>query len=476
MTPRILSFLIAVGLAQAALAQNATLITTFTNPTPAASDFFGVSLVALGDNRVVIGANQDDTTASNSGSAYLFNTNGTLITTIANPTPAANDNFSLSVATDGVSLVLIGAPGDDIGAVDSGAAYLFDSVGNFIRTFDNPTPAVGDLFGFSVAMLGRDKVVIGARRDDLEGLKPGAGAVYLFNTNGTYLLTITKPTILSPTGGPKAGDNFGYSLSTYKGVESWMDRIVVGAAFDDAPVIDSGGAYLFDGAGNWVQNFFNPSPTSNDYFGWSVAAIGADSFLVGAYGDDTTGSGVGRVYRLNRNAGLVASFDKPVPAGEEAFGYSVAALGSDLVVIGARGDNINIVSKAGRVYLFNTTGSLVATIDNPTPATFDYFGSSVGSIGNDKVLVGAYADDADATDAGAAYMFALLPPTPPTLAIAPATPGNATISWTPITPGFVLQETEALSPVNWTNSLSGAANPSVAPTTPPGKYFRLKKP
>jgi hypothetical protein len=29
----------------------------------------------------------------------------------------------------------------------------------------------------------------------------------------------------------------------------------------------------------------------------------------------------------------------------------------------------------------------------------------------------------------------------PTLTIAPATPGNATISWSPNTPGFVLQET-----------------------------------
>src|SRR5512144_2054794 len=34
----------------------------------------------------------------------------------------------------------------------------------------------------------------------------------------------------------------------------------------------------------------------------------------------------------------------------------------------------------------------------------------------------------------------------PTLTIVPATPGNATISWTPNTPGYVLQETLVLSP------------------------------
>jgi len=64
----------------------------------------------------------------------------------------------------------------------------------------------------------------------------------------------------------------------------------------------------------------------------------------------------------------------------------------------------------------------------------------------------------------------------PTLTIAPATPGNATISWTPNTPGFVLQETWSLSPANWTNSASGAANPSIVPAVVPVKFYRLFKP
>ncbi len=64
----------------------------------------------------------------------------------------------------------------------------------------------------------------------------------------------------------------------------------------------------------------------------------------------------------------------------------------------------------------------------------------------------------------------------PTLTIVPATPGNATISWTPNTPGFVLQETLSLSPTNWTNSLSGATNPILIPATLPSKFYRLSKP
>jgi hypothetical protein len=64
----------------------------------------------------------------------------------------------------------------------------------------------------------------------------------------------------------------------------------------------------------------------------------------------------------------------------------------------------------------------------------------------------------------------------PTLSIAPAGPGQATISWSPNTPGFVLQETWVLSPANWTNSPSGATNPIVVPATLPTKFYRLFKP
>ncbi|MSU59186.1 MAG: hypothetical protein EXS35_13640 [Pedosphaera sp.] len=64
----------------------------------------------------------------------------------------------------------------------------------------------------------------------------------------------------------------------------------------------------------------------------------------------------------------------------------------------------------------------------------------------------------------------------PTLTIAPATPGNATISWTPSTPGFVLQETWSLSPANWTNSPSGTTNPITVPATVPTKFYRLRYP
>ena len=64
----------------------------------------------------------------------------------------------------------------------------------------------------------------------------------------------------------------------------------------------------------------------------------------------------------------------------------------------------------------------------------------------------------------------------PTLHIAPGAAGQATISWTPSSTNWLLQESWSLSPANWTNSPSGVTNPIVVPTTLPVKFYRLFKP
>lgn len=64
----------------------------------------------------------------------------------------------------------------------------------------------------------------------------------------------------------------------------------------------------------------------------------------------------------------------------------------------------------------------------------------------------------------------------PTLSIVPVGGGQVQIAWTPASAGFVLQETWSLTPANWTNSVSGAANPTVIPALQPMKFYRLFKP
>jgi hypothetical protein len=64
----------------------------------------------------------------------------------------------------------------------------------------------------------------------------------------------------------------------------------------------------------------------------------------------------------------------------------------------------------------------------------------------------------------------------PALLIVPDVPGKARVSWSPATPGFVLQESLSLSPASWTNAPSGATNPVVVPAVLPTKFYRLSKP
>ena len=75
-----------------------------------------------------------------------------------------------------------------------------------------------------------------------------------------------------------------------------------------------------------------------------------------------------------------------------------------------------------------------------------------------------------------ALPVAVQTPGAPTLTIVPGAPGQAAISWSPATPGFVLQESTSLENPNWINSPSGATNPVNVPATGNHKFFRLRKP
>jgi hypothetical protein len=63
----------------------------------------------------------------------------------------------------------------------------------------------------------------------------------------------------------------------------------------------------------------------------------------------------------------------------------------------------------------------------------------------------------------------------PSLKIVSVSASEATISWTPATLGFVLQEASSL-PATWTNAPSGATNPVTLPVRELTKFYRLYKP
>ena len=89
----------------------------------AAEDLFGDS-VAVGSGRIVVGASSDDAPSANTGSAYIFDLNGTQLAKITASDGATDDRFGFSVAV-GSGRIVVGASLDDAPDTNSGSAYIF---------------------------------------------------------------------------------------------------------------------------------------------------------------------------------------------------------------------------------------------------------------------------------------------------------------------------------------------------------------
>jgi len=173
--------------------QYGTLITTITNPTPGHSDNFGSSVGVFGTN-LLISASEDNAVATNSGIAYMFSPSGILITTFTNPAPGAFVNFGNRITGVG-GYIAIGAHGADIGASQAGAVYIFAPNGTLITTITNPTPSLNDFFSNdALSAIGSDRLAIGATLDDTTGTNAGIAYIYQIGASGFTLPGATTST------------------------------------------------------------------------------------------------------------------------------------------------------------------------------------------------------------------------------------------------------------------------------------------
>ncbi len=198
-----------------------------------------------------------------------------------------------------------------------------------------------------------------------------------------------------------SGDRYGHSVAVLG------SNIVIGAPYDDpGGVVDAGSVYVRRNAPPFdtMLTIPNPNPQSGDGFGYSVAVLGSN-ILVGAPFDNPGGiADAGAAYLFDGTTGaLIWTCTKPSPAIFDFFGHSVATIGSDAIV-GAPLDNAG-ASDSGAVYTCDgTTGAIVLTIPNPDPGVGDQFGFSVTSVAN-KIVGGAPYDDEWGTNHGAVYTF-----------------------------------------------------------------------
>ncbi|CAM5744196.1 putative Mucin-2 [Streptomyces afghaniensis 772] [Streptomyces afghaniensis] len=259
---------------------------------------------------------------------------------------------------------------------------------------------------------------------------------------------------------PEAGDQFGFSRTSYDADGDGCTDLVVGAPYEDVAkdgnqLVDAGAVYVIHGtptglgAGSKIEGYTqseldsSTSTEAYDWFGYAVRAGGTASgspyLVVGVPGENVTVGGTtyadaGCVaYVQGTTKVSVSQKDPGVPGNVEAhdrFGYSVTGT-NRFFAVGAPGEAISDAKFAGGVSVFSHTMAdglptpLVGLdqdgsgIDGVAEAG-DGFGTSLSMTGyrpgdltyNSDVLlaVGTPGEDIDETaDAGGAAVFRVQP-------------------------------------------------------------------
>jgi hypothetical protein len=375
-----------------------------------AGNRFGFA-VSIDDNTALVGEPFDNVGANQSGSAYVYVRDGGLWNLQAQLNAAdfaTNDNFGHRVAIDG-NTALVTAILDDDNGLNSGSAYVFvrDIAGNWAQQAKllAPDGAAGDGFGEWAALDG-DTVVIGARSDDDHGSDSGSAYVFVRDAAGNW--TIQAKLV---AGDAASGDVFGFGVGLHG------DTAVIGAVLEDQAGNNAGAAYVFvrDDDGVWTQQakLTAADGAADRLFGRDIAVYG-DTVLIGSIKAPANHSTGGAAYVFVRNAGLWSQQAKLVAldGGDDEFGMSLA-LETDTAVIGAWAHDHG-ATDTGAAYVFKRDASGNWSEDKELLASDRGPGQQLSgpgggvAISNGTVIAGTpYLGNALT---GAAYVFQLVTP------------------------------------------------------------------
>ncbi|MCP5331683.1 MAG: hypothetical protein H7A07_12145, partial [Pseudomonadales bacterium] len=319
------------------------------NPAPSGSDYFGWSVAAGDDNSIIVGAWNDDASGVNAGAVYVFDgADGSLRTTILPPTPMAGERFGYALTTSAAGNTLVAV--DQVGS--SGRVYVYDASGNLLHTLSSPSADTNAAFGASLASGPSGQVIVGAPGEDV-GAAVDAGMVHIFDeTSGALLLSIENPaaadfdaygsvvasTLLGDVlvsarmkDNHASNDGSLFAHDSVTGAVRWsvanpladadgqfassiagtpLGDVVVGAAQDDFGASDSGRVYVYSGTdGALIKTIQNPEPDNYVNFGQGLAVTPSGQIAVGAYGAD---GGFGKLYLF----ASVASGETLTPVNE----------------------------------------------------------------------------------------------------------------------------------------------------------------
>jgi hypothetical protein len=374
----------------------------------APGDQFGISVAADGDT-LLVGAYGDDDLGLGAGAVYVFTRTGdTWVQSqkLFASNGADADNFGYAVALQG-DTALIGAFGHLDVSGYAGTVYEFRRSGDTWIEQQQLVPsdlAVGGAqeFGFSLALDG-DSAVIGAFRGGLNLNQQNAGAAYVFTRSGGVWSEEQK---LVPSDGGDA-DEFGRTVALSG------DSIVVGSPADDDRGIDSGSAYVFTRSdGIWSEEqklqISVALAIAQNNLGTSVA-IQSDTALIGARKGTPLAPETGSAYVYTRNQGVWSQVQQisPSEAAARNFGSSLSLRG-DTVLIGATHD---AADGSGAAYIYNLTGDVWTEQQKLVPSMGtpgEGFGQSV-SLADAFCVIGAFVANTSGMLSGEASVYSAVP-------------------------------------------------------------------
>lgn len=361
--------------------------------------------VATDGNRLVVGAPFDDQQAESAGAAYVYDrvdSEWVLQQKLLAPDAMLFDQFGTSVSVDN-DLVLIGAPFDQLGDVQSGSAYLFEYTGSswsFIHKFSPTNGQSDDRFGSAVKILG-DWIFIGSPYSD--SMQTNSGTVYVYRRQGENWQEVAQ----LASADIESGDLFGYSIAADAG------RLFVGAVGDDSTMnISAGAVYVFELTGqDWVEveKLTALVPDQTHFFGVSIDVSGG-RLAVGAENPDMLFFEIGSAYLFEFDGSAWQLVNEFLPVdGEEGdeFGRAVS-IWNDTLLVGSPGDD-DVGASSGSVYRYQFDGNDWMLHSKLTPAdgfSGDAFGWSLAQLPR-YFVIGAPGDDELAGDSGSVHVFDL---------------------------------------------------------------------
>src|SRR6185503_3230342 len=118
---------------------------------------------------------------TNSGLTVLYNSNYTVFRVLTNPVPNEGGLFGIPVRPLGTNRVLVGALGADLRGTNDGGVYVFNSQGTLLATVTNPVPSTAS-FGFPVTAVDDTRILVGTYN--------GGSNLYMMTLQGDLISTI----------------------------------------------------------------------------------------------------------------------------------------------------------------------------------------------------------------------------------------------------------------------------------------------